>query len=423
MLLGLLLSTFLLQQPIPSPNYGEDPHAPCGYDHFGRGIANLGDLDGDGMDDIAISDPGGSVPATIWIISGRKGWVIETLCSDDSSRWFGHSISALPDVDGDGIGEILVGLAPSWAEPAPGSVAIYSGRTRVLLRTLDAPVGVKRFGSRVVGLRDVDGDGAGDVLVTGDKKATDDFGFVYSGRTGRLLYRTQVPSGVQPRSIDSVGDVDADGIADLAFVGWITKAQSLLVRLFSGTDGHPIGEVDTRITIDGNALSTLPIEDLDGDGLSDLLFCSREVLQVRSALNLKQLLAFDAPDPVDHEFTRGVARVGDIDGDGLQDLVLGNPDGLSVGFAAALSIRTGKVLWKLAPNWSWRNVDLSYMGKDVVAIGDCDRDGVRDFLWASLVLGSGSPGVVFVSSGKTGSLLRAFARGPKLSLICTGPKG
>jgi len=422
MLLGLLLSSLLLQQPVPDPKWGEDPHAPRGYQYFGGGFANLGDLDGDGLDDIALSDPEGSVPATIWIISGRKGWVIESLCSDDSSRWFGSSMSALPDVDGDGTGEILVGLAPDRDETTPGRVAIYSGRTRVLLRTIDAPAGVRRFGSRVAGLKDVDGDGAGDVLVTADLHGTDSFGFVYSGQTGRLRFRIQTPFGVLPRSIDPVGDVDADGIADIAFVGLITKAQSPLLRLVSGSDGHLIGELDTGITSVGNGLSTLPIEDIDRDGLPDLLFCSRGVLQARSATDLRLLRSLDTPDLRSTDSFRGVTRVGDIDGDGEPDIVIGNPDASLSGGFDALSARSGKVLWKLTPPCTWRNAELCESGQNVLAIGDCDRDGVRDFMWAPGVWGGG-PGLVFVSSGKTGSLLRAFARGPRLSLICTGPKG
>lgn len=422
--LALLLATFLPQQPpVPDPGWGEDPHGPHGYRTFGLGLANLGDLNGDRLDDFSISDPEGSVPATIWIVSGRNGQVIDSLCSDDDAREFGRSIAALPDVDGDGVGEILVGLAPQWDESAPGRAAIYSGRTRVLLRMLDAPAGVCGFGTRVAGLCDVDGDGAGDVLVTGLEDCTDGFGFVYSGQTGRLLFRIQTPAGVQARRIDPVGDVDADGIADLAFLGLILRAQSPLLRLVSGFDGHLICEVDTEIMSRGVGLRTLPIEDLDGDGLRDLLFCSRGVLQARSALDLRLLRSFDTPDLRPTDGVRGVARVGDIDGDRVQDLVIGNPDrGLSGGLDA-VSGATGKVLWKLDAPCTWRNSDLYSSGKEVVAIRDLDHDGVREFLWSPDNSDGGGPGLVFVSSGKDGHLMRVFMRGPGLSVVCVGPKG
>ncbi len=421
-LLGLLLSTLFLQQPVPDPRWGEDPHAPRGYQSFGAGLADLGDIDGDGLDDFTISDPAGSVPETIWIISGRNGQVMQALCSDDDSRSFGGSISALRDVDGDGVGEILVGLAPDWNESAPGRAAIYSGRTRVLLRTLDAPAGVRGFGSRVAGMSDVDGDGAGDVLITCREDSQDGFGFVYSGQTGRLLYRIQSPAGVQARRIDPVGDVDADGIPDLAFIGLITRVQSPLLRLVSGFDGHLISEVDTQITSHGIGLRTMPIEDLDGDGLSDLFFCSRGVVQVRSAANLRVLRSFDTPDLRPSDSVRGIARVGDIDGDGETDLVLGNPDNFTGSFDA-MSGATGEVLWKRSAPCSWRNVDLYEAGHELVAIRDVDHDGVREFLWVPDNSESGGPGLVFVSSGKDGRILRVFVRGPGLSVMCVGPGG
>lgn len=420
---ALLLATIAQQPPVPDPEWGEDPHAPRGYRGFGTGLADLGDVNSDGFDDISISDLG-SVPATIWIISGRNGQVIESLCSDDSSRTFGGSIAALPDVDGDGVGEILVGLAPPyWGECAPGRAAIYSGRTRILLRILDAPAGILGFGSKVAGMRDVDGDGAGDVLVKCKKDSGDGFGFVYSGGTGRLLYGIQAPAGVEARSIDPIGDVDLDGIADLAFVGLIARLQSPLLRLLSGADGHLIREVDTDITSSGVGLRTLPIEDVDRDGLADLLFCSRGVLQARSAADLRILRSFDTPNLRPFDTARGVTRVGDIDGDGGADIVLSNPDCGWFAGMDALSGRTGQVLWTLQIPSTWRNVDLYGVNEEVVAIRDVDKDGVREFLWTADNSGCSGPGLVFVSSGKTGNLLRVFARGPRLSVQCLVPKG
>ena len=424
MLLPALLLATLPQQPaVPDPAWGEDVHAPHGYRGFGQGLASIGDVDGDRLDDFTISDPEGSVPATIWIVSSRNGAVIEALCSDDDSRRFGGSIAALLDVDGDGIGEILVGLAPDREESAPGRAAIYSGRTRVLLRTLDAPAGVRGFGARVVGLRDVDGDGAGDVLVSADPASTEGFAFVYAGQTGRLLYRIVPPAGVEGRAVDPVGDVDADGVPDLAFAGLKGSAQSIVIRLLSGADGHALAEVDTEITSRGLGLQTLPIGDQDRDRIMDLLFCSRGVLQVRSGADLRLLRSFDTPDLRASDSVRGVTRVGDIDKDGAQDIVLGNPDFGLAGGLAAISGRDGKVLWRFEAPGTWRNVDLYASGQQLVAIRDLDKDGVREFLWAPDNREGGGPGLVFVSSGKDGHLMRVFVRGPGLTVQCVGPKG
>jgi hypothetical protein len=62
------------------------------------------------------------------------------------------------------------------------------------------------------------------------------------------------------------------------------------------------------------------------------------------------------------------------------------------------------------------------MGKALAVIADFDRDGVRDFIWATNNSMNGNPGLVFISSGKTGCALKVLARGPNLEILRLGPK-
>lgn len=420
--LVLLLTIVSAQEPLPEPRQDTDPHAPLGYRFFAEGLANVGDLDFDGLDDFTLADPSGSVPATIWIVSSALGTVIDTLCTDDSTRYFGRSISGIPDVDADGTRDLLVGLAPHWDESAPGGVAIYSGRTRRLLRTVEAPADVPGFGTMVAGLADLDGDGSGDILVTGVGSRTSQFGFVYSGKCGHLLFEIRAPQGIAARRIDPIGDVDADGIADLAFVGLLTKEHSPALRLYSGRDGRFLREVDTQINSYGLGLKTIALEDCDADGTPDVLSCSRGVIQTRSGRDLHELRAFETPLLLQSDYPRGVACVGDIDGDGIQDLVVGNPDDSTMGSLDALSGQSGKSLWRVEPRWSWRNADLWNAAQEVVPIADIDHDGVREFLWGPRNWEGGGPSIVLVSSGATGRLLRVHARAPQLGLLSLGPE-
>lgn len=91
---------------------------------FGSAIANLGDMDGDGINDIGVGatrdNDGGTRHGAIWIInlnpngtvkqnqkiSSTEGNFYGSLETDD---YFGCAISKLPDLDGDGINEIIVG--------------------------------------------------------------------------------------------------------------------------------------------------------------------------------------------------------------------------------------------------------------------------------------------------------------------------
>src|SRR5262245_19224165 len=93
-------------------------------DYFGSSVAALGDLDGDGVGDLAVGAPrdddGGSDQGAVWIlflnadstiaseqkISETAGGFGETL---DPSDRFGSSVAALGDLDGDGTRDLAVG--------------------------------------------------------------------------------------------------------------------------------------------------------------------------------------------------------------------------------------------------------------------------------------------------------------------------
>jgi|GEM_PF-5618320 len=91
---------------------------------FGSSVANIGDMDGDGITDIAVGatkDPdGGSRRGAIWIIFLNSNGTVKSSqkISDteggfygqlDYEDYFGSCVAALDDFDGDGIREIAVG--------------------------------------------------------------------------------------------------------------------------------------------------------------------------------------------------------------------------------------------------------------------------------------------------------------------------
>jgi hypothetical protein len=93
-------------------------------DYAGWGIADAGDVNGDGYDDILIgayqNDAGGSASGQTYLILGKpSGWAIDTDLSaadasfigEDRYDYSGRSISGAGDVNGDGYDDILIGAS------------------------------------------------------------------------------------------------------------------------------------------------------------------------------------------------------------------------------------------------------------------------------------------------------------------------
>lgn len=168
-------------------------------DLFGRALARLGDLDGDGRDELAVGafsdDDGGVDSGAVWICFGASdGTVAQTV------KW-----SATGDSDGDG--------QPGPDAPFPGDVQAGD-----------------HLGRGLAGLGDVDGDGRVDLAVGADWDDASgvDAGAVWVcrlGADGRCEAAERVASGnlaLLPTtgsgwgySLADAGDLNGDGVPEL----------------------------------------------------------------------------------------------------------------------------------------------------------------------------------------------------------------
>lgn len=162
-------------------------------DEFGWALANLGDLDGDGVVDLAVSaeldDDGGQDRGAIWVLNLKKtGSIVKSQAKISATSGgftgalsnkdhFGRSICALGDIDGDNKGDLCVGTHQDddgftdagavWnlLLNADGSV---KGHQKISLAegnftgTLDP---VDHFGASCAAPGDIDGDGVTDLVV------------------------------------------------------------------------------------------------------------------------------------------------------------------------------------------------------------------------------------------------------------------
>ena len=193
---------------------------------LGSAYASVGDINGDGIKDLAVSDPsfrsGGTESASgiVYLVSGADGAAIRSYEGVPApSQYFGLSIAAL-DADGDGVTDLAVG-SPGTSDDVgygAGAVRVYSGATGALLTTTTG-VWSSPNGSSRAKAGGQNGDGIQDLYV-GAPNAGSYLGAVYvqSGRDGSILrtIMSDVSFASFGTTIATLGDIDGDGKADLA---------------------------------------------------------------------------------------------------------------------------------------------------------------------------------------------------------------
>jgi hypothetical protein len=150
-----------------------------------REIADLGDLNGDGRPELALTLPcatGGSYDKIVVISKGEQMCEIsqDALKAIAVAKRWGDTgcprleICGAPDVDGDGVGEVIVALPSTF-----GAVALMSGRTGSLvwkrLGTEEQPLGLSLFDydTQDIGrVADCDGDGCDDLAIAATGAST-----------------------------------------------------------------------------------------------------------------------------------------------------------------------------------------------------------------------------------------------------------
>ena len=227
----------------------------------------VGDLDGDGLDDVAAVGPTGLVllrgdPA------GLVAWATLTLPISDLT---GAVVRSAGDLDGDSLPDLLLG-AP--AHNGGGVVvrveALASGLAPTTGAPLTAPAGSVAFGASLAVAPDTNVDGRPDVIV-GDPGANGGVGkaWVFLGGPAGLQPTPaplQPPAGAAMGTALAVSDLDNNGLSDVAVAG---SAGTLLVfkGTFEGAGPSPSGCTDCFVGYG----AVLGVDDADNDGLGDLL--------------------------------------------------------------------------------------------------------------------------------------------------------
>ena len=201
--------------------------------HFGSAVANIGDVNQDGVTDIAVGAPG---KAQLFVFNGKTGDELYEIDSPtfDTMPSFGAAVAGGQDFNKDKRADIIVG-AP-LQNGSRGAVYVFNGRDGSLIRTLNPPVvqDFAKFGASVYASTDVTGDKRADIIVGAPGKDVNGIqgageAYLYDGVRGSLN-----------KTLDSVSPQTTPALARHSPRSSSTEARSRRQLLGRPSKTHPI---------------------------------------------------------------------------------------------------------------------------------------------------------------------------------------
>jgi len=342
-------------------------------EQVGAEPAIVGDIDGDGLPEVATNGVVGSV-GKVKVFRGFDLSLLYELTGADFT--FGLAIAGLGDIDGDGASDLAIG-APDQppGSSSPGEVTIHSGTTGAVLRTLTGLTTSSKLGVELAAGPDLDGDGFGDLIV-GDKSST----WIYSTATWNILLT--LPS---PGVLCVPGDVDLDGLPDIA------TGVTNLVQVFSTSSGRVL-LYSQKPSAQDYGFALAPMGDVDGDGIPELVVGAHSDSTLKPFGGSAHVIsAFTGETMVvaygnqeQSWFGRAVCGVGDVDGDSLVDFAVGAENQTATGWTGdwgVVQIRSS-ANGDLVTRFEGQNAVANF-GSVLAGPADVNGDGFLDLCTSS----------------------------------------
>jgi hypothetical protein len=338
------------------------------------------------------------------------------ITGSDAGHAAGGSVAIVPDVNGDGFDEVLVG---AYGVDSVGAAYLVLGPVTADLSTADADLVILgtesggALGLSVDGAGDVDGDGAGDFIISAHAINGAGEVYLFLGVSGGSLspsdadatFSSSTSNHAWGYSIAGAGDLDADGFDDIAIGTWESSFAEEAAFIYKGPVTGALGEDDAWVRVVGEIAGSSPSSnpavapagDLDGDGAADLAYGAhyQSTDGVKGAayvvsspssgtLDLGDATAIIRGQKSSGQFGLNVAGAGDLDGDGYDDLLVGTAtDG--PGGEGAVYVFAGPVTGTLLAGIDEvgrviGSFSSDYAGRGICGGADHDGDGIDDFM-------------------------------------------
>ena len=341
---------------------------------------------------------------------------------NQSSAYFGYSVSDAGDVNGDGYGDVIAGAYMyNNVEYDEGRVYIFHGSATGIsdtpALTLESNQANAKFGNAVSSAGDVNNDGYDDIIVGAylfdNGQLNEGRAYIYLGSTTGInpLSAITVESNQDDAnfgvSVSDAGDINGDGYddvivgSDLFDNGQVNEGR---VFVFNGTSGG-INTVASATLENNHELSEFGFSisaagDINNDGYDDIIVGSykydagigsdagRAYIYkgsaggiITTASSLTGIGSFNS------YFGYSVSGAGDLNNDGYDDVIVGEPQGdyLAADGGHALIFHgspTGVITTPVTSLYG--DEYFGKFGYSVSAAGDIDNDGYDDIIVGSL---------------------------------------